>query len=209
MPRTPSPASAPADHPPSRSRTSTATRSTRSSTPAWSADNPSTWSTRKAMDLRTTRGSPKKASTEPLTNSGTSIDNTPPSPRTSGTSKKALTIDHNPPTDGSTKVPEVREYTIGPGGPANTSSPHARLLGPASGKEDALHLPLSHVTGASSLRPPHGGPIFIRGHPAPTPPLPRNPSLRPYPSDPPPTALQPTHDPTPVLLQCKWHANSE
>ncbi|KAH0581153.1 hypothetical protein H2248_012279 [Termitomyces sp. 'cryptogamus'] len=40
-------------------------------------------------------------------------------------------------------------------------------------------------------------------------PLPWNSSLRPYPSDPPPTAWQPTHSPTPALSQCKRHANSE
>ncbi|KAG5717607.1 hypothetical protein E4T56_gene5418 [Termitomyces sp. T112] len=41
------------------------------------------------------------------------------------------------------------------------------------------------------------------------PPLPQNPSLRPYPSDPPPTAWQPTYSPTPALPQYKQHTNSE
>ncbi|KAG5719445.1 hypothetical protein E4T56_gene20615 [Termitomyces sp. T112] len=123
--------------------------------------------------------------------------------------REALTINHNPPADGSTKVPEVREYTIGLGEPANAGSPHAHLLGPTSSKGDALRLLLLRIVGAPSLCPPCRGPIFIGGHPCQPPPLPRNPSLRPCPSDPPPTALQPTHDPTSVLLQCKQHANSE
>ncbi|KAG5727498.1 hypothetical protein E4T56_gene11999 [Termitomyces sp. T112] len=93
--------------------------------------------------------------------------------------EKALAADHNPPTDCSTKAPEIGEYTMGPGGPTIASSPHAHLLGPTSGKGDALHSLLLHAAGAPSLYPLHGGPTFIGDRSMPTPPLPQNPALTP------------------------------
>ncbi|KAG5717112.1 hypothetical protein E4T56_gene6928 [Termitomyces sp. T112] len=108
------------------------------------------------------------------------------------TCRKASTIDHDPPANGSTKVPEVGEYTALP--PARGMPfiyPCRALQGPP---------PSTHPAGAQSSS---------GAAPRQPPPLPQNPSLRPCPSDPPPTALQPTHDPTPVLPQCKRQANSE
>ncbi|KAG5733084.1 hypothetical protein E4T56_gene3541 [Termitomyces sp. T112] len=106
--------------------------------------------------------------------------------------RKASATNHDPPTDFSTKAPEVGEYTAPPLARGTPSVyPCCTSWGPP---------PSTHPAGAQ----PSSGAASCQ-----LPPLLWNPSLRPYPSDPPPTAQQPTHGLIPALPQCKWHANSE